>query len=131
MKLSQIVAAISTGYAATTAINSPAVVADSSKDIKYIGFERNGIELFLNIKYGQDTGGENRFKPPRPYYPEPGSTIEALSAGPACPQSLGTWNQPLTLLNVTEISEDCLNLNVARPKDAKNLPVMVWIHGGE
>ena len=27
-------------------------------------------------------------------------------------------------------SEDCLQLNVWRPKDARKLPVMVWIHGG-
>ena len=27
-------------------------------------------------------------------------------------------------------SEDCLNLNIATPKDSSNLPVMIWIHGG-
>lgn len=27
-------------------------------------------------------------------------------------------------------SEDCLFLNVYGPRDAKDLPVMVWIHGG-
>jgi carboxylesterase type B len=64
---------------------------------------------------------------------EPGSSHDATKAGPACPQLLGTWNQPLTLNNITEISEDCLNLNVARPKGMgdRKLPVMVWIHGGQ
>ena len=28
------------------------------------------------------------------------------------------------------MSEDCLYLNITAPKDAKNLPVMVWFHGG-
>lgn len=28
------------------------------------------------------------------------------------------------------MSEDCLTLNVARPKNATNLPVAVWIYGG-
>lgn len=28
------------------------------------------------------------------------------------------------------MSEDCLYLNVTAPKDAKDLPVMVWFHGG-
>ena len=27
-------------------------------------------------------------------------------------------------------SEDCLFLNVYAPSDAKDLPVMIWIHGG-
>jgi len=28
------------------------------------------------------------------------------------------------------MSEDCLYLNITAPKDAENLPVMVWFHGG-
>ncbi|MEB3736412.1 carboxylesterase family protein [Halopseudomonas pachastrellae] len=28
------------------------------------------------------------------------------------------------------MSEDSLYLNVTTPKDADNLPVMVWFHGG-
>ena len=36
----------------------------------------------------------------------------------------------LNFSNGTEYSEDCLFLNVIAPKDAKNLPVMFWIHGG-
>ena len=28
-------------------------------------------------------------------------------------------------------SEDCLSLNVRTPTGASNLPVMVWIHGGD
>jgi carboxylesterase type B len=28
------------------------------------------------------------------------------------------------------VSEDCLFLNIQSPVNAKNLPVLVWIHGG-
>ncbi|KAI0140042.1 carboxylesterase family protein [Hypoxylon sp. NC0597] len=118
-----------------SAIATPShpLVVDTKKNVKYQGLSRNGIEVFLNIPYGQDTGGENRFKPPRAAAPKPGSTIVAQSYGPACPQALGEGFPPLTLSNVTKISEDCLNLNVARPSNlttGARLPVLVYIHGG-
>ncbi|OTA57704.1 alpha/beta-hydrolase [Hypoxylon sp. EC38] len=109
------------------------LVVDTKKNVKYQGLNRNGIEVFLNIPYGQDTGGANRFKPPRAAVPKPRSTIVAQSYGPACPQALGEGFPPLTLSNVTKISEDCLNLNVARPSNLSagaQLPVLVYIHGG-
>lgn len=101
--------------------------------VTYHGIHRNGIEAFLNIQYGEDTGGNWRFKPPRPHVPAPESTVQADSYGPACPQPLGSWIVPLSLTNITNISEDCLNLNIARPQGTKTnalLPVMVYIHGG-
>lgn len=107
---------------------------DTANNVSYRGLYRNGIEAFLNIPYGQDTGGEHRFKPPRPYTPQPGSEMVAQSYGPSCPQPLGDeLGAPLVLGNVTDTSEDCLNLNIARPKGTlagDSLPVMVWIHGG-
>ncbi|KAI1487668.1 putative lipase [Biscogniauxia mediterranea] len=121
-----------TGSLAAPTSSSPSVTT-ASGNVTYQGLERNGIELFLNIPYGQDTSGENRFKPPRPYVPAPGTTVNARSYGPACPQPLGPSIPPLVLSNVTEISEDCLNLNVARPRGAcpgDRLPVAVFIHGG-
>lgn len=118
-----------------SAIATPSypLVVDTTKNVKYQGLSRNGIEVFLNIPYGQDTGGANRFKPPRAAVPKPGSTIVAQSYGPACPQALGEGFPPLTLSNVTKISEDCLNLNVARPSNLSTearLPVLIYIHGG-
>lgn len=101
--------------------------------VTYHGIHRNGIEAFLNIPYGQDTGGNWRFRPARPHMPVPGSTVQADSYGPACPQPLGSWIVPLSLTNITNISENCLNLNIARPQGTKAnnlLPVMVYIHGG-
>ncbi|KAI0602821.1 putative lipase [Biscogniauxia sp. FL1348] len=121
-----------TNSLAALASPSPSVTT-APGNVTYQGLERNGIELFLNIPYGQDTSGENRFKPPRPYVPAPGTTVNAGSYGPACPQPLGPSSPPLVLSNVTEISEDCLNLNVARPRGVwagDGLPVAVFIHGG-
>jgi len=117
--------------AATVTAGTP--VVSSMCGTKYKGIERNSVDFFLGIPYAEDTSGENRFKPPRPRVYAPGITVDATKPGPACPQSLGMLYAPIGLGNITKISEDCLNLNIARPKkfDAgKKLPVMVWIHGG-
>jgi carboxylesterase type B len=108
-------------------------VFDQQHSVTYNGLERNGIEVFLNIPFGQDTSGKNRFKLPKPYIPEAGSTINAQWLGHSCPQQTGKVLGPLALANVTDISEDCLNLNIGRPKGCSSdsrLPVMVWIYGG-
>ncbi|KAF2629422.1 alpha/beta-hydrolase [Macroventuria anomochaeta] len=110
-------------------------VHDASCGVTYRGIERDGIQHFFGIPYGQDTSGENRFKPPRLYLPAPGSVIDATKPGVACPQPLGKSSPPLGQGNVTDVSEDCLNLNIIRPSlndthGYRKLPVMVWIHGG-
>ncbi|KAK4140564.1 Alpha/Beta hydrolase protein [Dichotomopilus funicola] len=108
------------------------IVSDTHHQITYHGLERNNIEVFLGIPYGQNTGGPARFKPPTKHVPPAGSRVNATAYGPSCPQ-LGEWAPPLLLANITHMSEDCLNLNVARPKGTRageRLPVMVFIHGG-
>lgn len=115
-------------------IDAAPTVVDSRSNVTYHGLSRNGIDIFLGIPYGQDTGGPNRFKPPKPTTPKQGTIINAQSYGSACPQPLGPGlTPPLTLTNVTSISEDCLNLDVARPSGVcagSKLPVMIFIHGG-
>ena len=126
---------------AATRDGIPPTVFDSVHNVTYVGLERNGIEIFLNIRYGQDTSGSNRFRPPRPANTlEPGTLVNAIEYGPACPQKLRESDNPTELSTISHISEDCLNLNVARPKGLKPvtaaddgsalLPVMVYIHGG-
>ncbi|KAL2182096.1 Carboxylesterase [Thermothelomyces heterothallicus CBS 202.75] len=115
------------------AANARPRVFDSKHHVSYHGLDRNGIEVFLGIPYGQDTSGANRFKPPRRHVPVPGTEIEATSYGPSCPQQFGQWAVPISLDNITDVSEDCLRLNVARPRGTHpwdRLPVMVYIHGG-
>jgi carboxylesterase type B len=85
------------------------------------------IEHFQNIRFAE----ARRFAPPELYTPEKGSTIDASSPGPACPQIKGPL--PPFFSETQDISEDCLNLRIARPvgttKDSK-LPVVVHIYGG-
>lgn len=110
-------------------------VFHTSTNVTYQGLHRNGIEVFLNIPYGQDTSGAYRFQPPRPAVaPAAGTTVVANAYGPACPQQVGPAGLPLSASPVVAVSEDCLNLNVARPcgitPGDQLLPVMVYIYGG-
>ncbi len=85
-----------------------------------------GLHVYKGIPYAAPPVGELRWKPPQAVQPWEG--IRAVTQwGARCYQSqrLGDMD-PLNPL----MSEDCLYLNVWAPKNAKALPVMVWIHGG-
>jgi carboxylesterase type B len=67
------------------------------KDVTYQGLYANEVEGFIGIRYAHDTGGEQRFRPPRPYVPASGSTIQVTTPGPSCPQRVdhgapSVWN---------------------------------------
>ncbi|KAJ7730448.1 putative lipase [Mycena metata] len=115
-----------------TAVTATPIAVDSTNNVTYQGLVRNGIEVFLGIPFGQDTGGANRFKPPQPWAPPAGSLVDATAYGVACPQPVHE-SGVLSLTPVTNISEDCLNLNIARPSGVDagaKLPVIAWIYGG-
>lgn len=108
------------------------VVADPRQNITYKGSLAPGVEHFQNIFYAEDTSGQNRFARPVPRRYAPGTVVDATAPGAWCPQGLGDI-LPFTS-RVSNISEDCLSLRIARPRgttgpDAK-LPVMVWLHSG-
>jgi carboxylesterase type B len=108
------------------------LVLNNRTGVSYRGREVDGVEHFLGIHYGQDTSGEARFSPPRPYEPTAGTVIDASHDGAACPQpSVPLRGDPYSI--VANVSENCLTLRIARPADrteGTKLPVMVWIHGG-
>lgn len=79
---------------------------------------------FKGIPYAKPPVNNLRFAPPEPAEPWTG-TLQADEFGNNCPQSGSAFNGFVDSLN-----EDCLFLNVYKPKSGNNLPVMVWIHGG-
>ncbi|KAL5115377.1 hypothetical protein ACEQ8H_006753 [Pleosporales sp. CAS-2024a] len=118
-----------TALAAAVATSARTLVVRDTNDVEYVGLSGQDMDLFLGIPYAQDTSGPNRFKPPRPYVPAPGAKVDATQRGPACPQP--AFLSPLATANITNVSENCLHLNIARPKGVSGpLPVMLWIHGG-
>ena len=85
------------------------------------GVESESTRSFLGIPYAAPPTGENRWRAPQPVtaWTEP---RDATERGKVCPQPNAQG------------AEDCLTLNVftpAPPPDRAELPVMVWIHGGE
>ncbi len=81
------------------------------------------LEQFLGIPYAQSTGGVNRFRPPIPVASST-KDVDASKYGTRCPA--GPRDE-------TPQGEDCLNLNLYRPKEREakfKLPVLISIHGG-
>lgn len=92
----------------------------------------NGAHVWRGVPYGADTSGKNRWRAPRPA-PAWDGTREATSFAPVCPQIATPFTPIASFVNGRlEGSEDCLTLDIYAPANAvgKNLPVMVWIHGG-
>src|SRR6202167_3409764 len=107
---------------------------------KVRGMAADGVSSFKGIPYGASTAGRNRFMPP--VAPAPWSGVrDALSYGPTAPQNpssmrglvdprsgFAAYGDPDGIIE----SEDCLVLNVwtGDASDARQRPVMVWLHGG-
>lgn len=85
--------------------------------------------VYLGIPYAQAPVGALRFQSPKPYVPAGMGERAARAFGAASLQTLPpyvTWIYP----QPASQSEDCLSLNIWAPLDARNAPVVVWLHGG-
>jgi para-nitrobenzyl esterase len=90
------------------------------------GAIENDMRVFKGIPYAAPPVGDLRWRPPQSPIAWTG-TRDATKFGKSCLQPV--------IKNLTDDmgtgDEDCLHLNVFTPlKNGKNLPVMVWIHGG-
>ncbi|KAH0363182.1 carboxylesterase type B, partial [Aureobasidium melanogenum] len=86
--------------------------------------QTTGINIWRGIRFAAPPVGSLRWQEPQPPTENRSEVIPATSYAPQCPQSSLSPN------NGTLSTEDCLFLNVYAPPNAKNLPVLVWIHGG-
>ncbi|KAJ6445444.1 acetylcholinesterase precursor [Purpureocillium lavendulum] len=81
--------------------------------------------VYLGIPFAATTGGKNRWHPPQDVRPST-SQVEAVSYGATCPQAK-------VKKQYSRQGEDCLNLNIWAPPDARKssaLPVFVFMYGG-
>lgn len=91
------------------------------------GLSRDGAQEFLGVPYAAPPVGDARLRAPAPA-PRWHGVREATRQSPACLQF-----SPFGLSDPAAVSEDCLYLDVYRPRTARpgaRLPVIVWMHGG-
>jgi para-nitrobenzyl esterase len=92
------------------------------------GNETAAMKQYLGIPYAAPPVGDLRWRPPQAPARWQGPR-DATQFGNHCPQTASPFGREST-------TEDCLYLNVFTPNrgpgrgHTKNLPVMVWIHGG-
>lgn len=87
---------------------------------KVQGFEENGLFKYLGIPYAAQPEGELRWKRAREC-PKWEGIFKADQYGEVA------WQDDK---NIFQGGDDCLTVNVVRPKTGDKLPVFVWIHGG-
>ncbi|MCI5048094.1 MAG: carboxylesterase family protein [Aquisalinus sp.] len=116
--------------------SAPVIAPATERSIaqgQLVGFTaENGAHVWRGIPFAASTAGENRWRAPRPASGWSG-TREALEFSERCLQFTNRYDEPQGLEAGQIVgSEDCLTLNIFAPADAqgKDLPVMLWIHGG-
>lgn len=124
----------------------PAAAAPPALDIgatRYLGLHRldGEVEAFLGLPFAEPPVGERRWRPPETIAPRAG-TVTAQEPAPACLQGgyMAAWYEDLATgfgatpatIDAPPESEDCLYLNLWRPRERADtpLPVLVFIHGG-
>ena len=96
------------------------------------GTVNGGAAAFLGIPYAAPPVGELRWREPQAAAAWEG-VRDGSAFGPVCQQGVPAPWGPYTaeFLAAPPMSEDCLTLNLWKPKGAaKKLPVLVYIHGG-
>lgn len=93
------------------------------------GRREGALNVFKGIPYAEAPVGDRRWRPPVPAARWEG-VRQAQDFGAACPQPVARGEGNIYAQDIGAQSEDCLSLNIWAPADARNAPVIVWIHGG-
>ncbi|MCP3734933.1 carboxylesterase family protein [Sphingomonas sp. RP10(2022)] len=119
---------LSIALASAAAIPAPAAPVVAAPAGTVSGTAEGGIRVFRGIPYATPPVGALRWRAPV-RLPRWKGTRSATAFGAACVQPQGSTATIYSGAPMP-VSEDCLTLNVWAPANARNAPVMVWIHGG-
>lgn len=123
-----VILAVLGGTAATAAPVADRPVVTTVQGAVAGRVEPGGVRAFKGIPYAEPPLGDRRWRAPVPVQPWKG-VRDATRFGAGCiqpPWPAGSvYND-----NITNVSEDCLFLNVWAPAHARKAPVIVWIYGG-
>ncbi|HUT52391.1 MAG TPA: carboxylesterase/lipase family protein [bacterium] len=95
--------------------------------VRGMAHPETGVCEWLGVPYAAPPVGELRWRAPAPI-PAWEGVRETIAYGDRCMQKASSGLSKVRRLD--GMSEDCLYLNVYRPKKSGPFPVMVWIHGG-
>ncbi|MCS7476751.1 carboxylesterase/lipase family protein [Umezawaea endophytica] len=93
------------------------------------GTREDGVDRYLGVPYAAAPVGELRFAEPAPA-PAWDGVRDATAMGPTAPQTPYGPATAKFVANVIDPGDDYLNVNVWTPADARDRPVLVWVHGG-
>ena len=87
--------------------------------------DEKGVKTWLGIPFAQPPVGKLRWQAPQPLKPS-NKTFDAKKFGFKEIQI----SDPIADASEIKQSEDCLTINIWKRSEKKNLPVMVFVHGG-
>lgn len=93
------------------------------------GEAADGLNIFRGVPYARAPVGFRRWRAPEPME-RWRRERDATRFGAACYQPTARGESIYAPAEFQPMSEDCLFLNIWAPADARNAPVLVWIHGG-
>ena len=102
-------------------------ISISCKAGKFTGIQKNNINFFYGIPYAKKLTKETQWLPPERLNSE--IKLQAVKRGFSAPQTIYKESL-LTDPSMPDESIDCLSLNIASKDIRKDMPVMIWIHGG-